>query len=84
MEEIKYLGHPISSNGVAVDSDKISAMLNWPQPTTPRAMRGFLGLAGYYRKFIQNYGRIVSPLTQMLKKDSFQWSPKAIVAFEQL
>uniref|UniRef100_A0A2N9HL73 Chromo domain-containing protein n=1 Tax=Fagus sylvatica TaxID=28930 RepID=A0A2N9HL73_FAGSY len=49
-----------ANNGVAVDSNKISAMLNWPQHTTPRAMRGFLGLTGYYRKFIQNYGAVLS------------------------
>jgi hypothetical protein len=76
MQVIKYLGHIISKNGVAVDPEKIFAMVDWPLPKNPRAMRGFLGLTGYYHKFIKNYGKIASPLTQMLKKDSFTWTPR--------
>uniref|UniRef100_A0A2N9H624 Reverse transcriptase n=1 Tax=Fagus sylvatica TaxID=28930 RepID=A0A2N9H624_FAGSY len=81
---VRYLGHIISHEGVCVDLEKISAMVEWPQPCSTRAMRGFLGLTGYYRKFIQDYGKIAAPLTQMLRKNSFNWSEKAVASFEKL
>jgi len=70
--EIDYLGHLISQHGVRVE-----AMVSWPLPRSIKALRGFLGLTGYYRKFIRNYGLIVAPLTDLLKKNSFMWSPEA-------
>ncbi|KAL5814796.1 hypothetical protein ACOSQ3_025587 [Xanthoceras sorbifolium] len=59
-------------------------MVSWPKPTTLKALQGFLGLTGYYRKFIQNFGKIAGPLTKMLKKDSFVWTPIAEEAFKKL
>lgn len=82
--QVTYLGHSISGQGVAIDDEKIKCILNWPQPTTPKGLRGFLGLAGYYRKFVCHFGIIARPLIDMLKADNFHWMPTAVHAFAQL
>ncbi|XP_026383521.1 uncharacterized protein LOC113279020 [Papaver somniferum] len=81
---VGYLGHIISSEGVAVEKDKIDSVLSWPLPTTVKSLRGFLGLAGYYRKFVKNFGKICTPLTQLLKNDAFLWTEEATSAFRAL
>nr|QBG82614.1 peroxidase 64 [Papaver somniferum] len=83
-EEVKYLGHVISRECVEMDPDKVATVLDWPKPRTLKALRGFLGLTRYYRKFIQDYGKIARPLTQMLKKGGFKWNPMAEKSFELL
>jgi len=83
-QSVTYLGHVISASGVAMDSDKISAVESWPTPKTAKELRGFLGLASYYRRFISNFGTIAAPLTQLLKKDCFSWSDQASLAFSTL
>lgn len=81
---VAYLGHIVSSEGVAVDPDKVQAMVDWPSPRTLRELRGFLGLTGYYRRFIHHYATLTNPLTQQLKKDTFHWHEEAESAFQLL
>ena len=82
--QISYLGHVVSANGVAMDAQKVCTVADCPRPRSVRAVRGFLGLAGYYRKFIRNYGTIAAPLTALLKRDAFQWTPDAARTFTEL
>ncbi|CAM8914552.1 unnamed protein product [Rhodiola kirilowii] len=82
--KVHYLGHIISEGGMDVDPAKVEAMLGWSAPTTTKQLRGFLGLTGYYRRFIQDYAKIAVPLTNMLRKDAFIWSPEAEDAFNHL
>jgi hypothetical protein len=81
---VAYLGHVISETGVAMDADKVAAVFAWPQPRSARGLRGFLGLAGYYRKFIRDFGLIAAPLTRLLRRDAFTWDKEAEDAFQAL
>lgn len=82
---MEYLGHVISEAGVATDSSKIQAISIWPTPKIVKQLRGFLGLTGYYRKFIKHYGLLSKPLTDLVRKNvQIQWTPTANTAFEQL
>jgi hypothetical protein len=64
-----------------MDAAKVQTVLEWPRPRSVRDVRGFLGLAGYYRRFIKNYRAIAEPLTRLLRKTGFRWSDEAAAAF---
>ncbi|KAF5763515.1 putative nucleotidyltransferase, Ribonuclease H [Helianthus annuus] len=84
LTKISYLGHFISNKGIEVDPSKIDTIQLWPRPTSVKQVRGFLGLTGYYRRFIRNYAAIAGPLTDLLKKEAFLWTPSAEAAFIKL
>jgi hypothetical protein len=83
--EIKNLGHIISEKGVATDSAKVEAVLSWPIPASVKELRSFLGLAGYYRKFVKHFAIIAKPLHQLLKKGVlYVWTSEHAAAFSTL
>ena len=83
-QTVDYLGHLITEGQLKADPSKIEAMVAWPTPATVKQLRGFLGLTGYYRRFIAHYAVIAAPLTDLLKKDAFRWTQAAADSFEAL
>jgi hypothetical protein len=82
---VSFLGHVVSEEGISMEKDKVKAIQSWPAPTNVVGVRSFLGLAGYYRRFVHNFSRIASPLSELLQKDKpFQWKNEQQLAFEQL
>ena len=83
--EVTYLGHIIGENGIRPDPQKISAVKNFPTPKNIKNIRQFLGLAGYYRRFISDFSKIANPLSNLLKKDvAFKWTDVTQEAFDTL
>jgi hypothetical protein len=83
-EKVEYLGFVISAEGVSTDPAKVEAITQWPTPKNVTQLRSFLGLAGYYRRFIKSFGITCRPLFDALKKDAFHWSDKQDKAFQLL
>ena len=82
MKEVGFLGHVISREGIAVDPTKVVTVTNWEAPTTLGEIRSFLGLAGYYRRFIENFSKIAKPMMELLKKDTkFKWTEECEASF---
>ncbi|GJV21177.1 putative reverse transcriptase domain-containing protein [Tanacetum coccineum] len=85
LQEVHFLGHVVNSEGIHVDPSKIEAVKNWKPPKTPTEIRSFLGLAGYYRRFIANFSKIAKPLTLLTQKNQkFEWGDEQENAFQTL
>ncbi|KAJ0588019.1 putative nucleotidyltransferase, Ribonuclease H [Helianthus annuus] len=85
LEEVQFLGHIVNSQGIHVDPTKIEAVKSWVTPKNPSEVRSFLGLAGYYRRFIEGFSKIVVPLTALTHKDKpFVWGTEQEAAFQTL
>ena len=94
-KEITYLGHRVSAEGISTDPEKVSAIVNYPKPSTQKELQSFLGLAGYYRRYICNFSKIARPLQQLINpeiqrrkgkftKQTISWTQAADNAFEEL
>lgn len=85
LKEVSFLGHVVSNGGIAVDPSKVKDVLNWKPPTDVGQIRSFLGLAGYYRRFIEGFSKLAKPMTALLKKNAkFVWYEKCQANFEEL
>jgi hypothetical protein len=85
VESINFLGYVISKKGLEMQSAKVDAVRNWPEPTDVKGIQRFLGFANFYRKFVQDYAKITKPLTDLIKKDTpFVWTEAQQGAFEEL
>eukprot|EP00253_Pinus_taeda_P020519 PITA_20519 len=84
-EEIQYLGHVITKEGIAVDPEKIRTIMEWPIPKDVTDIRSFMGLPGYYRRFVEGFSRVAYPITSLHKKGKvFKWTLECQKSFEQL
>ncbi|XP_052725939.1 uncharacterized mitochondrial protein AtMg00860-like [Vigna angularis] len=82
---LQFLGHVISAQGILVDPAKVEAVLNWERPTSVTEVRSFVGLASYYRRFVEGFSKIVGPLTQLTQKDQpFVWTDQCEASFEDM
>jgi hypothetical protein len=85
VSEVPFLGHVISSKGIAVDPSKVRDVLHWEPLKSVHQVRSFLGLVGYYRRFIPNFSKISKPITEILKKGTkYVWSKEYDEAFQTL
>ena len=85
MRKVDFIGHVFSKKGIHVDPAKVKAIKNWTTPKTPTEVRSFLGLSGYYRRFIANFSKIAKPLTALTQKGTtFDWNEEREAAFQTL
>ena len=85
LQEVRFLGHVISKEGISVDPSKVGTVLKWERPMTVTEIRNFVGLAGYYRRFIEGFSKIASPLTRLTRKgQEFPWTKECEDSFQKL
>jgi hypothetical protein len=85
MKQVSFLGHVISKGGISVDLSKVQDVLSWNAPMSVDDIRSFLGLAGYYRRFIKGFSKISNPMTELLEKDKkFEWTSVCEASFQKL
>ncbi|GJR08097.1 putative nucleotidyltransferase, ribonuclease H [Tanacetum coccineum] len=85
LQQVAFLGHIVSADGIIMDPSKVEAITKWPRPTTVTEVRSFLGLAGYYRRFVEGFSRLALPLTQLMRKgEKFVWTDERQESFEEL
>ena len=85
LNQVAFMGHVISAQGIQVDPQKIAAVESWEQPRTVTEVRSFLGLAGYYRRFVKDFSVIALPLTRLTRKEvKFEWDENCEQSFQQL
>jgi len=85
MREVQFLGHVISTQGIAVDPAKVEAMIQWECPKSVTEIQSFVGLVGYYRRFIEGFSKIVAPLTHLTRKEQpFAWINRCEESFREL
>ena len=77
LNQVAFLCHVVSKDGIQVDPKKIEAVIDWPRPTTVTEVRSFLGLAGYYKRFVKDFSKIAAPLTRLTQKNiRFNWTDR--------
>jgi hypothetical protein len=85
LKQVPFLGHIISKGGISIDPSKIKDVLSWDTPKSVSDIPSFLGLAGYYKRFIEGFSKITKPMTELLEKDKkFEWSTKCKASFQEL
>ncbi|XP_021745391.1 uncharacterized protein LOC110711320 [Chenopodium quinoa] len=84
VDSIVFLGYVISSVGISMDPSKVEAIQSWPSPNTLTQVRSFHGLSSFYRRFVENFSTNLAPVTECMKKGTFEWTPSAQRAFETL
>jgi hypothetical protein len=85
MKQVAFLGHIISTGGISVDPSKVQDVLSWNAPMCVGNIQSFLGLAGYYHRFIEGFSKISKPMTELLGKDTmFKWTPTCEASFQEL
>jgi hypothetical protein len=85
LTKVAFLRHVTSARGILVDLGKVKDVLNWMPPTTALEIRSFLGLLGYYRRFIKDFSKIPKPMTKLLEKNkAFEWTMECHASFEEL
>nr|GEY83926.1 retrotransposon protein, putative, Ty3-gypsy subclass [Tanacetum cinerariifolium] len=85
LSSVAFLGHIVSAEGITMDPAKVKAITKWPRPTSVTELRSFLGLAGYYRRFVEGFSRLALPLTKLMRKgENFVWNEEREKSFEEL